>query len=309
MKKYILSVLSFFVIVAVADQTTGYMADFFQSHAKGGDTKIVNDFVLYDKYDIIILGSSRAHHHYVPQVISDNLDLSCYNGGRDGNGILFQYGVYKMIAERYHPRMVIYDVEPSFDIFEYEDDINDTRYLGALKPYFRNPYVSQIFKEVSIKEYIKVHSGLCRHNSSLISEIIDFFIPRGNGLVIDNGYVPLLDSIVQEPQIWPVEENNVDSLKIAYMYHLIKDASENNIPLLIVASPKYGAKDSGRFNIIRDYCREFNVPFIDYYADSCFMHHKEWFKEPMHLNDDGAQIFTKLISKHIKQHDKSFMDN
>lgn len=309
MKKYIFRILLFFVVVAVVDQMIGYVADYFQSHAKGGDTKMINDFVLDDKYDIIILGSSRAHHHYVPQVISDSLGLSCYNGGRDGNGILFQYGIYKMITERYNPRMIIYDVEPSFDIFKYEDDIYNTRYLSALKPYFKNHYVSQIFKDVSIKEYIKVHSGLCRHNSSLISEFIDFIVPRGNGLIIDNGYIPLFGAINREPQNIIEENNIIDSLKIAYMYKFIKDVSENKIPLLIVASPKYGASDSRHFDLIKDYCCEFNVPFIDYYADSCFMHHKEWFKEPMHLNDEGARHFSKLITKYIKQYDKSFMDN
>lgn len=25
------------------------------------------------------------------------------------------------------------------------------------------------------------------------------------------------------------------------------------------------------------------------------MMHKEWFKEPMHLNDEGAKIFTKQL--------------
>lgn len=309
MKKYILRILLFFAIIAVLDQMVGCVADYFQSHAKGGDTKKVNDFVLEDKYDIIILGSSRAHHHYVPQVISDSLGLSCYNGGRDGNGILFQYGVYKMIAERYHPRMIIYDVEPSFDIIEYKDDINDTRYLSALKPFFKNPYVSQIFKDVSIKEYIKVHSGLCRHNSSIISEMIDFFVPRDNCIDIGSGYIPLQGSILQEPLVEPVEDYSVDSLKLVYMYRFIKDASKNNIPLLMVASPKYGATDSRRFNIIKDYCRDYKVPFIDYYADTCYMHHKEWFKEPMHLNDEGAQRFSQLMVKYIKQYDKSLMDN
>ena len=309
MRKYIIRILFFFVIVAATDQTIGNVADYFQSHAKGGDTKMLNDFVLEDKYDIIILGSSRAHHHYVPQVISESIGLSCYNGGRDGNGILFQYGIYRMITERYHPCMIIYDIEPSFDIYEYTDDINNTRYLSALKPYFKNTYVAQTFKDVSVKEYIKVHSGLCRHNSSLISEIIDFFIPRGNGLVMDNGYVPLFGSINREPQVRPVKDDKADSLKIAYMYKFIKDASESKIPLLIVASPKYGATDSRHFDVIKDYCREFNIPFIDYYADSCFMHHKEWFKEPMHLNDEGARHFSKLITKYIKQYDKGFMDN
>lgn len=51
------------------------------------------------------------------------------------------------------------------------------------------------------------------------------------------------------------------------------------------------------------------MPFFDYYADSYFMAHPEYFKEPMHLNGDGAELFTKVVVENLKNHDKSIMDN
>lgn len=40
-----------------------------------------------------------------------------------------------------------------------------------------------------------------------------------------------------------------------------------------------------------------NVPFIDY-SDSEIRNNPDWFVDSMHLNDDGAQVFTAdLIGK------------
>lgn len=309
MKRYLIKILLFFAIVAVVDMAIGGVADYMQANAKGGDTKLLNDFVARDQYDIIILGSSRAHHHYVPQVFKDSLGFDCYNGGRDGNGIIFQYAIYKMITERYHPKLVIYDVEPAFDLYEYKEDVNHTRYLSALKPYHKHPEVAQTFKDVSTIEYIKVHSGLFRHNSALISIFIDFMVSRGDNTESSKGYSPLTGTMPQEHKYVDDEERVDDALKQSYMLKLIKDASEHQIPLLIVASPKYGANNSECFNVIKQYCKDYNVPFYDYYADSFFMAHPEYFKEPMHLNGDGAELFTKVVVENIKNHDKSIMDN
>lgn len=309
MKRYLIRILLFFAIVAFVDMAIGNIADYMQANAKGGDTKQLNDFVVNDRYDIFILGSSRAHHHYVPQVFKDSLGMDCYNGGRDGNGIIFQYGIYKMITERYHPQLVIYDVEPAFDIYEFEEDVNHTRYLSALKPYYKHPEVEQTFKDVSTIEYLKVHSGLFRHNSALISIFIDYLVSRGDNTDSSNGYSPLFGAIKQEYNKIVDEERVDDALKQSYMLKLIKDASDNQIPLLIVASPKHGATNSDCFNDIKQYCEDYNVPFFDYYADSYFMAHPEYFKEPMHLNGDGAELFTKVVVEYIKNHDKSIMDN
>lgn len=67
------------------------------------------DNFISDEVDanILIFGSSRAAHHYVPSILSDSLDMSCYNCGMDGNGIIYGYGKLKTITARYYPKIVI----------------------------------------------------------------------------------------------------------------------------------------------------------------------------------------------------------
>lgn len=131
----------------------------------------------------------RANHHYDPQVIEDSLGLSCYNAGYDGNGIILMYGLYKLITNRYVPKLIIYDVEPLFDFYEYENDNNYTRYLTSLKPYYNQPGIAQIFKDVSREEYYKLYSGLCRYNSNAISLTVDYLKYRP---IAANGYSPFM---------------------------------------------------------------------------------------------------------------------
>ena len=79
------------------------------------------------------------------------------------------------------------------------------------------------------------------------------------------------------------------------MNKFVKYVTEWKIPLLVVVSPKYGAENSNEQQPIKDICYNQNVPFWDYYADSEFMKHKEWYKESMHQNDDGAKVLTKQL--------------
>ena len=64
MKKYITNILLFFAIVAMIDLCIGYFGDYLQAHAKGGVTMRINDIAMKDCHDVVVLGSSRAHHHY-----------------------------------------------------------------------------------------------------------------------------------------------------------------------------------------------------------------------------------------------------
>lgn len=297
MKKYIAYIILFFAIVLVIDFGFGKACDYMNAHAKGGETKQMYDLCMKDQYDILIMGSSRAHHHYVPQIIEDSLEMSCFNAGHDGNGILLMYGIYQMIVNRYQPKLIIYDVEQAFDLYEYKADNHCTRYLAVQKPYYNQPGIAQIFKDVKQEEYYKTFSGLCRYNSISIPLVIDYLTSRPMN---SKGYSPLSGEMKKEPvKKEKSEAPTIDSLKYNYMRKFVKDVTEKKIPLLVVVSPKYGALDSDDLQPIKDICEIYHVPFLDYYAAPEFMAHKEWFKEPMHLNDEGARMFSKRIVKSL----------
>ena len=285
------------MIVAVIDFTVGKLGDYLQTHAKGGNTRTLNDLVMNDCHDVLILGSSRAHHHYDAPFLSDTLGLDVYNAGYDGNGAVLAYGLLEMVLERSRPKLLLFDVEPAFDIYEYDKDNAHKRYISFLKPYYRNTIIGGIIKDVSTEEWYKVHSGLLRYNSNLVTIIAENIFCRSS---FPKGYEAMYGVYTSEPEEREAKTQILDPFKLKYVEKFMELAKTKEIPLIVVASPKYGVMSSKELQPVKDICKKLQIPFIDYYADPLFMSHKEWFKEPMHLNYKGARLFSEEIVKTIK---------
>ena len=294
MKRYIINIIVFFAIVSLIDIGVGLIGDHMQFYAKGGDTRKTNDLIKSDVHDIIVFGSSRANHHYDTPFLSDSLGIDVYNAGYDGNGVVLSYGLLSMILERYQPKLIIFDNEPCFDINVYAGDNGNKRYITPLKPYYRNNGVSKVIQGVSKEEYYKSFSGMMRYNTTIISKTMDYI---GGGTVANQGYVPMYGVYEGEQSTTEQKQASVDPFKLLCFENMLLLVKSKNVPILVVASPKYGEKNSKDLQPIKDLCAKYQVPFVDYYADEVFMRHKEWFNEPMHLNAGGARVFSeKLIS-------------
>lgn len=197
MKKFLLYILLFFGIVVIVDIGFGYGCDWLQKHAKGGRMKGVCQSALVQTSDIVIMGSSRAHHHYVPSVICGATGMTAYNAGVDGNGIVLATGLYHMMAERYTPKVIIYDVEPAFDINVYLEDGNNTRYIGWLRPYYRNSKVEEIICRVDSTEKLKDLSAMFRYNGKIADLFKDQVVLSDYSA---DGYAPLQGEMKKKKQ-------------------------------------------------------------------------------------------------------------
>lgn len=157
MKKFIAHTLLFFFIVAVIDFVFGQGCDYLFEHSKGGDTYRINHAILEEDYEMLIMGSSRACHHYNPQLLEDSLGIKVYNLGVDGSGVIMMDGFYRLLTQRYTPKYIIYELTPSFDFQQYSGDSNNTRYLSQLKPYYKNKCISKIFDDIDKFERVKLY--------------------------------------------------------------------------------------------------------------------------------------------------------
>ena len=297
MKRFLVKILLFFSIVAVADVSIGFAGDYLQTHAKGGDTRKTNDLVIKDKHDVVILGSSRACHHYDTPYLTDTLVLDVYNAGYDGNGVVLAYGLLSMMLERYKPQLVVFDVEPAFDIEVYSRDNGHKRYISSLKPYYYRAGAKEVIKDVSEEEWYKCHSGMMRYNTTIISKVFDCI---GGGKLNKRGYAPMNGIYTGSKKRKRQSVSDIDDFKLKYLEKLLALAKSKNVPLTVIASPKYGMTNSVELQPVKKLCCRYNVPFFDYYAKPEFMEHKEWFQEPMHLNKVGAREFSKVIAGVIK---------
>lgn len=293
MKKYLIKIVLFFVAVAVIDVLFGIVCQYMNDHSKGGGVKSRYYVCKESDEDVLVFGSSRAKHHYVPDVIEDSLCMTCYNTGEDGNGIILCYGFLKMITQRYSPILIIYDVT-GFDI--YEDD--NMKYLDLMKPYYYENGIDSIFWSVEPKTRIMMLSNLYRYNTTCLRVIGNYIHPMSN---YPKGYSALHKTMDYEPEVKEEKTKTVDSLKIHYFERFIHLTQNKGISLVCCISPSYKAStDDNKYQPVKQLCEQYNVPFYYYGAMSDISNTKTYFQDRTHLNDKGASLYTGVLMSRIK---------
>ena len=292
MKKFLLKVLIFFACVVVMDLAFGQFFSFLRTHAKGGSTANCEYIANRATDDIVILGSSRATHHYVPQIIEDSLGVTCYNCGEEGNGVVLAYGRLKMLTNRYKPKMIIYEITPSYD---YGTTEPNNKYLGYLRPYYDNDGIKDVFDDFDDELFrIKMKSRMYQNTSRLLPNLLDIIITRDN----NKGYEPLYGRIKDEKHKKYDNPNayfECDSLKLEYVEKIIKLAKSKGIPIFFFISPRYGEDDMEAYRPAFSLCNKYDVPVCNYIDDKDVDNHSQYFQDIGHLNDAGARFYTNKV--------------
>lgn len=295
MKKYLIKIVLFFVAVAIVDVLFGIACQYMNDHSKGGGIKSRHYVCKESNEDVLIFGSSRAKHHYVPDIIEDSLGMTCYNTGEDGNGIILCYGFLKMITQRYSPKLIIYDVS-DFDM--YVDD--NMKYLDLIKPYYYESGIDSIFWAVNPKTKYMMLSNLYRYNTTCLRVIGNFIHPMTN---YPKGYLALNNTMDYEPEVKEEDDKTVDALKIHYFEEFIHLAKSNNIALVCCVSPYYKAPSNDDFfKPIKYLCEQSDIPFLYYAAAPDITFEKSFYQDRTHLNNKGACKYTSKLMSEILNH-------
>ena len=295
MKKFILKVLLFFALVAVMDFAWGGIFSWLRGHAKGGSTENCEYIANRCEDDIIILGSSRATHHYIPQIIEDSLGVSCYNCGEEGNGIVLAYGRFKMLTDRYKPKLVIYELTPGYD---YGIKEPNTKYLGYLRPYYDKNGIKRLFDDFDDEfSFLKMKSKMYQNTGKLLPDLVDNFVFRDN----KKGYTPLSGKIninsIDEPVI---ERMEFDSLKLSYIEKLILEAKYKNIQIVFMISPRYGINsDVSNYEPAIALSNKYGIPFYNFIDYRTIADNAEYFQDIGHMNDEGAVAYSQMLVKEV----------
>lgn len=299
MKKFISKVLLFFACVVVMDIVFGQFFSYLRAHSKGGSTANCEYIANKATEDIIILGSSRATHHYIPQIIEDSLGVSCYNCGEEGNGIVLAYGRLNMLIARYTPKLVIYELTPSYDYGTIEPN---TKYLGYLRAYYDKEGVKKIFDDFDDDlSSVKMLSKMYRNTGRLLPFLFDNIVYRDNHRGYDalNG---VMDTTLEVKENSGGNEMLYDKQKIAYMEKLMVLCKSKDIKLIFMISPRYGMKEQDMtiYEPGISLCEKYNVPVYNYINCPNVSDKSEFFQDEGHMNNRGAEEYTKLICSVLK---------
>lgn len=296
MRKFLIYFAVFVAVVVAVDIVFGLVVSRLNVSAKGGDTYNQAHITLEMTEPILIMGSSRAVHHYDPAILEDSLGMGVYNCGLDGNGILFQYGRLKLLLERYKPEVIIYDAIASFDM---QDDDN-SKYLAWLKRWYGHESIDSLVYDINPHERVKLRSNLYRYNKDFIQMLSDNVAPRQK--ITYKGFKPIDGTIDYEPEPKSEAPAEWQELKFKYFNKFIDLCERNGIKLIVVYSPWYKAATSHITDNLTTLCRQRGIEVLDYYCDPQFNSRPEYFDDASHLNSTGATVFSKEIAGRLSHY-------
>jgi hypothetical protein len=249
--------------------------------------------------DVLILGSSRANHSYVPEVFEEG-PYTCYNAGRDGSFVLYNYALFKAVITRYTPKKIIIDISPdelSYSAAEYER-------LSLLLPYYQShPEIRDIIDLRGPLERVKHISSVYFYNS-LVFQVVRGTLPNGKVKVQDmKGYQPLQKKMKYDKiDTVKIDPGNTDENKISALKDIISTCHKKNIDLVFVYSPIWKITKDGYCNqIITKLCTENGIKYIDMSNLPDFINRPDYFADISHLNEEGARVFSKMLKNRLKQ--------
>lgn len=298
MLKFILKILIFSILIAVVDVLFDFGYNHLRSKATSGQTYKYEYIANVCNDDIIILGSSKADHHFVPSVFVDSLGSSCYNAGEMGCGTIPAYVRYKMISQRKLPKLIIYELTPGFD---YLQGNSYSQYLGSLRQYTTKDDVQKIYLDFCDRlESLRILSSMYRNNSTLVTTFKDILRPQNDF----NGYEPLFGQIeqckVEEKNEVITMESIIDTLLLSYLERLIVETKKDEVPMVFTISPTYSGKISRDYRLAFQLAAKYEVPVFNCIDNQTFVNNPDLFQDELHLNHTGAIAFSNYIVSKVR---------
>lgn len=297
MKKFALYIFLVILGVLIIDFCFGLIMKPVLESTTKGDWGRRNYIVNTTNEDLLIFGGSRAIHHYDTRILSDSLYMSCYNCGDDGMGIIVHYPRFKKIIQRYHPKVVVYEIAPLVDFYIRDD----TPFLKLLRPYSDDSLVKEVIRDIDENELLKLHSNLYKYNSSFLEILMQRF-SHSTVTAKNFTYSPLVSEMDYEPgPTGKFEGDGIDSLKYSYLGELADLCRSHGVKLFFTASPWYKMSESDAYAPIYKLCKEKGVTFLNHNFDDSFNLDKKYFHDSAHLDQYGAETFSSLIAHEIKE--------
>ena len=282
---YTLKILLLTIVIAVV-LDFGYTKVFLQSSNRGKIEKVFNS--KGEKYDVVILGSSRANNHFVAPMFEER-GLKTFNYGMSG-GHLFEASLLLqlMIERNYQIKNVILEADLNLS--------NDHQAEGISAKFLPFLHESETIRRHFEKEsdfmelyYIPFYRYVKYDAKIGVREVWDTSRNKPTSLLDNKGYYPL----GKKPNA--NMKNNIANLnplpKNQYYYEIKQLCEQKGINFIPIMTPMCeNTKGMDYFDKVKELYPEIhnyeNAVLEDKYFSSCG-----------HLNDAGARLFTARILK------------
>ncbi len=300
MKKIIIYI---FIIVACGYAVREIIYGGLRENKFGIFDKYNTIFLKSNNYETLIIGSSRAESHFNCRIIDSVLNTNSYNIGIQGSSLPFSLDVFSAYLENSKfPRNIIFNIDYHINACD-----NDTVFMYPR--YF--PYLSNktLFKALEKRDkrflgfrYFPYYSLAFMGDNYFSAAMRGFFnMPGQYDKDYYKGSAPIRDVKWKYKLYYACDE--------AVMYDRIDSVAaickRHNANLFLVLSPIY-SKASGQIlngssliQKLKEKAISNNVVLLDYNSDS-LCNDSTLFADPYHMNEKGANLFTKKFSEDLR---------
>lgn len=261
--------------------------------------------MIYDSKGIdaklIIMGNSRASG-YDDSILSDMLGIKCFNIGFAGYPFIYQYHImYKTyMSQNIRPDYIIQEVGPWAFL-----DYVMPKYSIDMCPYINREnfnFLKEITPELSYADNFR----LVRYAGKLNKVINEFDNIDESGDTIPPEQTFHRCGLIAGKQKFEHTPENISLFK-----QFIEECSTNNIKLILVCAPilkEVSASyfDMDRFwNLIDSINQDSQLTVLNYM--DLFGNDTTLFKDYIHLNTKGTELFSKRVGSDLSQRLKGSM--
>lgn len=297
-KKTLLSISFVLVSLFVVDQVAGVFYRHLYNGLSGFDREIskAKYAMEHADEDIIFLGSSRCSHHYDMSLVADAFPgKTVINLGRDGVDFAYVHCLINSIVMRDTTQTHQFVV----DMNHYSLSSSAYYNIKVLDHwYYSDDNVCRFIKQNEENASMKYLSNLYKYNGDALELLKTIFFKTECSIL--RGYSPIAESAdIPEYENWKDRQvRPVDETAARLMEDAIALCKRYNSQILFLLSPILH-ETSERLcpSILRmkEICADNQIPCLNYSNDKYFMDHPEYFKDVMHLNRKGAEVYTKQI--------------
>ncbi len=303
---FIISVIavicSFFILDFILGKALDALLDKVPNN--GCELAHIHYSVKYVDSPLLIIGSSRAHHHYLPEVLGDSLRTDAYNLGVDGHFLSYNCVLINTILDRYTPQTILFEISLG-EMFENRTKTDRTSSLHRY--YYLNSYIKSIVdaKEGGSMKY-KMLLNTYRYNGSVI-RIVTRWIRGGRDYDPLKGLLPIYTSqgsdVKLEVETLPDERMVISDYRVQLFENTLKRLKERGVTVFCFDSPMYlllnQERNTESERIMTEICSKYDIPFFDNRQVSEFLSHPEYFYDRGHLDYEGAKVYTDLVLEEI----------
>lgn len=275
------SLLLILLLLIVLDW--GYTSVYLHSKERGKVQYIINSEAR--NYDVVILGSSRANNHFVPELF-EKKGLKTFNFGMSGAHLFEASLMLKLMAERnYKIKTVILEADLGLSN-EYQAEGIASFYL----PYIHHSEIikNHFSKQSDFNElyYIPFYRYVDFDAQIGFREMFFNLIHKKTSHLFNNGYHPLTTN---KPGNMKNDIRALKPIRNKYYEEIKAVCKANNYQLITVMTPMCSNVKG------LDYFEKANAIYPEIHNLENVVEGDQYFSSCGHMNDAGARLFTTEV--------------